>query len=257
MSFSNALKNRLNQKLATISRTIGTTLQGMYQLTQLKIEHFDGTNNTGNVLLDNCEALNIDTFDTDTIFKAVLDETFAVKGDASIKLQSLTTAAIGDHKAYNTITSEDWTGTTHILLAVRPDRSLDAGDVQLYIKDTSAGDQYVNLPALTSGVTEWIEVSLSGKTITAITRYGFKRNVAELFNLNIDAIYRIGSTMLKTLSEEPVNVVEFSSILKANTGTHERTDLVEDTDYVLATDTKHVIFLTDQSTKTMRMEYTY
>lgn len=248
--------SRLNNSSPAAKKVgLGTIIQSLLMGTYQRRESFDGTNITGNAVVDACDTNVMDHKDDAAIFTTALDTSYKVKGTGSVKLQSLTAATAGDHKAYEVISSADWSESTRVGFWARSDISLDAGDVQLYIKDNVAGDQVVNLPALVAGVPKWCELNISALTLTAVIRYGFKRNKAAIFNLNVDFIHRYKDTMLATLTSTPQGPVVINTLVKANTGTHTMATLTEDTDYIIGTDSKRIIFLTDQSTKACVASY--
>ena len=128
--------------------------------------------------------------------------------------------------------------------------------MKYYIKDSVAGDQLVNVPAVTAGVPSRVAIDVSGLTRTAVIRYGFQCNKAAIFNVNIDQIVRYGTNAV-SLTKTPIigTDVKIASMIKANTGAHTKTALVEDTDFVVLQDAKKVAFITDQSLNTCECEY--
>lgn len=249
--------NNLNRQ--TKNAKLGTQIQNLQIGANFYLEGFDGTNNTGNALVDSCDSLTINTFDDASTFNAILDETYYRKGTASIRLISHNQDVIGDDKAYRIISSADWSQSKYIGFWAFPGRDISAGDVKFYVKDNVAGDQFIDLPAMTAGEYKWVEIDISTLTRTAVIRYGFKRNLAAVLDLNIDTIYRYKDTMLHTLENVPVSEghTQILTMLQANSGVHSMSRIVEGTDYIVAPDTKRIIFLTDQSTKSCLCAYWY
>ena len=253
---TNAQVVRLNNSSPGAKQVgLGTVLQRLLMGTDRRMESFDGTNITGNAAVDECDSNVMSTRDNAAIFNSEVDTAWKMKGTGSVKLSSPGIVTAGDHKCYRIISSADWSESTRVGFWARSDVSLAAGDVQLYIRDNVASDQVVNLPALTAGVPVWCELDVSALTLSAVIRYGFKRNIAKIFNLNVDFIHRYKNTMMATLTGTPVGVVVINTLVKANTGTHTLTTLTEDTDFIIGTDVKRIIFLTDQSTKACVASY--
>jgi hypothetical protein len=235
---------------------LGTVLQGLEAGYNSMKDYFDGTINTGNALVDNCDAVNMSTVDNAALFNPVSDTVTFFKGTGSVKLEALTATATG-MKIYKIITSANWGGSNKIGFIAQSDIALAAGDVKFYIKDNVAGDQYVSLPALSAGVPKYVELDISALTLTAVVRYGFQCNKAAIFNVNIDNIVQYQSANSVVLSQTPVlgDSVRISTLLKAATATHTRAALVEDTDFAVIYDSKRIIFLTNQSGNSCECDY--
>ena len=250
---------KFNQRVPGIQGKsgLGTILQSLLGRSNSVTEYADGVINTGNAVVDDCETVNMSTKDDATKFTNVADAVKFYKGAGSNKLEALTTTATGS-KVYRTIVSADWSLSNRIGFYAFSNISLSAGDVKLYIKDTVAGDQLVNLPALTGGIPKFVEIDVSGLTLTAVVRYGFQCNKAAIFNLNVDQITRYATASCVSLAQTPVigNAVKVSSLLKAATGTHTRVALTEDTGFMVAPDPKRIIMLSDQSLNSLDIGYT-
>ncbi len=227
----------------------------------LNIESFAGHVNTNCVVIDLCDALNMNQIDSALIFDGSLDNTTFRKGTGSTKLDSLTSDPVGDHKIYRNIApAEDWSLSNRIGFWFFANRTLGAGNVQLYLRDNVGGEYFVNLPAYTvASVWVWIELDISGVgVITAINRIGFKRNIDLIFTAQVDHIYRFDIANISTLAEVPQNfdnVCRIFVTVSAAAGANDQTLIAEDTDYILGVTTRHIIYLTDQSLLTCMCYY--
>lgn len=252
------ITTRQKRQLNAVCCGLGNIIEDLQSGTELQLEGSDLTNNTGNVLLDNCEAANMDVIDTPTVWSGEVSNAWKMKGTYSFKLSSLTTDNIGTHKVSNTIASENWTNTDTIGFWAYSDIALAAGKLQVAIKSTSAGWQYANVPALVAGVPKFCEVDISLLTKTDVVGYGFKRNKVAIFNVWIDQIYKLNSTMRISLTNTPItDTVQILAVLKAETGANTFTAISRDTDFVECPTGKHIYFLTDQSSKTGIIAYAY
>ena len=227
----------------------------------LNMESFAGHVNTNCVIIDNCNALNMNQIDSALIFDGSLDNTTFRKGTGSTKLDSLTADPVGDHKIYRNIApAEDWSLSNRVGFWFYCNRVLGAGDIQLYIRDNVAGEHPANLPAYTvASVWVWIEIDISGiGVITAVNRVGFKRNIDLIFTAQVDNIYRFDIANITTLAEVPQNfnnVCRIFATVSAAAGVNDQTLIAEDTDYILGVTTRHIIYLTDQSLLTCMCYY--
>lgn len=218
---------------------------------KMKFEPFaTGKANTGYASEDTCEALDIDTFDDSDVFEATLntDLDYVKKGTKSIRLHSKSNHAIGTDRCYNVITTENWSTSNRVGQWVYADRSLDAAEMKLYLHSTAQGAMYVAFPALIFG---WQYVSLNISECAAlddIVRYGYLRNCAKEFNLYIDSIIRFHTTYVHTLTYTPrCGAVQVLAMVKANTGTHEWLEQVEDTNFIVDPNDKYIIPMSDWS----------
>lgn len=235
---------------AAQAATLGDRIQKVEAARNIKFDVFDGMVNTGASVISTCETLFLNTFDSATLFKAVLTTTNKRKGTNCISLQSLDDLEVGNHKAYAVIDSENWSGSNRIGFWIYADTTLDAGALQLHIKDSVAGNQTVNLPEISVGVPTWVELDISALTLTDVEEFGFKRNDSLVFRAYVDQIVRFNTTNTVTLSSDPAfESAQILGIPLEEASHHQFTKLVEDTDYILGVDTGRVIFLTDQSAK--------
>lgn len=249
------LLNKMTPGPARGGVNLGTLLQQILKNQQVKVEGFAGTAATGNALINNMDALVFNNNDTAANFIAAADTVNFYKGVGANKLKSLTTAAIGD-KSYVTIGSVDWSASNRVGFWAFSDIALNAGDLRFYVYTGTA--QYANVPAIPAGVYTWVEVDISAMTsLTTVTQYGFQRNKAAIFNVDIDHLARFNTAAISTLNQIPVGIVQLNQILTANTGTHTFTALVEDTDYILGANARHIIYLTNQSANSIMAYYSY
>lgn len=230
---------------------------------KLTIEGFDGVVNTGYALIENCDANFVTTEDGNTIFDSDLDAVTFKEGTGSVKISSLTSDPIGvtPYRCYdNAVGSVDWETTSNrIGFWVRSDTALSLGDLQVYINDTVAGDQYIDVPAVaTIDTWQYVELDLSTVTATSVDEFGFSRGVAGTFVAHVDSIVRYNTSGDVILSQTPVDdgIIILSEV-KANTGVHTKSTLVKGTDYWVDVDNKRVIFITDQSANTMLCFYAH
>lgn len=249
------LLNKMTPGPARGGVALGTLLQQLLKNQQVKVEGFAGAVATGNALINNMDALVFNTNDTAANFITAADTVNFYKGVGANKLKSLTTAAVGD-KTSVTIGSTDWSASNRVGFWAFSDIALSSGDLRLYVYTGTA--QYANVPAIPAGVWTWVEVDISGMTsLTTVTQYGFQRNKAAVFNVDIDHFTRFNTAALSTMTQIPAGVVQLNQILTANTGTHTFTALVEDTDYILGATAKHIIYLTNQSANSIMAYYSY
>ena len=262
---STRIRDYINQKLnnKSLNGNIGTQLYQLQSGDGTVLEPLAGTVNTHYLAIDDCEALNVDTMSTDTVWKATASTAWFKRGTKSLKLESLTTAAVGD-TAYNVITETSWNGADKFGFWALSNITLSAGDVKFYIKDTDDGEVTIDLPALTGGVPKWCELSKGALTPSKVTRYGFQRNKAAKFVLYIDQITGYLATETTTLSQVPLETAAgTASSLKtmyqaaAETSPNTFVSWTEGTDYIVAADAKRVIWVTDQHLNTGFVMYKY
>jgi len=264
------LKPSLIDRLNRLSRggKLGEHLNNALSKTGMKVEAVTGKVNTGYGLIDDCEAVNMDVESAPTIFHATLVSDKFFKGTKSVQLESLTATATLGQTILNEISSENWSASDRIGFWVFSNIPLAAGNVRFVVHDNVAGAQYVNLPAIESGKPVWIELDISAMTRTAVIKYGFERKVAKLFKLKVDHITRFADDNTVVLSEVPVertrsdeypsvSSVDLSAIKTAETEPNTPSVLVEGTDYLVGADAKRIIFLTDQSAKSLLAHYAY
>jgi len=212
-----------------------------------------GTVNTDNVVVDNCDVLNMSNEDDANVFEGFLDASFR-KGTGSTLISSKTTDPAGVHRIWQTFASVNWAGSNRIGFWCKSAVPRNVGDVQLYVLDTVAGAQYINLPALLGDSKwHWIEIDISGIVVTSVDALGFRRNINAIFDIYVDNITRFATANSTLLTETPVNVddiVDVAWMTGVGAGM-----LVEDTDYLLGVDANRLIPITDQTGTTLLCSY--
>jgi hypothetical protein len=203
-------------------------------------------------------AVTVTTAPTDT-----QDSTIARKGTNSLKLAFASTSAAGDGVQWTAFASENWEAQESVGFWIYSDRALAAGDLSFVTVD-STGDVAFNIPAVaTANTWTWVEVDISGLaagTGDAVTNYKILLTTAGAaahgaFNVYIDGAYKWDATEELTLGvdlvDSPGAVRSVLGITKANTGTHDMTALVEDTDYFVHSESGNdfLVTITDQSTR--------
>jgi hypothetical protein len=163
-----------------------------------------------------------------------------------LRLQSLVTSASGQTYTV-TLGSADWHGSDIFSMMVWADVALAEGDVQFIVKDTVAGVQLINLPALTQGL-NYVELAKGATVCTAVIGYGFKRNCAKLFDLRIDNIVRSLAAESVVLTKIPIlDSVWVVTIPTLAATANTLGVLTAGTDFELNPTSKRISFKTDQS----------
>jgi hypothetical protein len=247
---------------------LGTKLQSALSGTNKMVEAITGLVNTNFAVIDACDAKNMATESDVTIFSNTLQTTRFYKGTGSNVLKSLTSASALTHTVMRTVSSVDWSGSDKFGMMVFSNVALAEGDVQFVINATTGGLQYIDLPAIASGTPTWIELAKGAVTCADVIGYGFRRRTTKKFELTVDSIVRFLAAQSVVLGQIPAaRVTAVPGIIKSScdiivqlieeTGHQTTAKLTEDTDYLIGKDTKRIIFMTDQSTKTGFVDYRY
>jgi hypothetical protein len=190
------------------------------------------------------------------------DATIARIGSNSLKLPFTDAAVAGDGAKFTAFSSENWEAQESVGLWVRSSIVLVAGDVCLKTVD-STGDVSFDMPAVsTVNKWQWVEFDISGLTGgtgDAVTNVKLALSTAGAakgaFNLWIDGAYKWDATEELTLGVDlidgPGTVRSVLGITKANTGTHDMTALVENTDYFVHRESGNdfLVTITNQSAR--------
>lgn len=262
-NLSNAQVSQLNNDDTNMRQVgLGTVLEKIIAGGFMNIEPIAGKTNTGYSVIDNCDTLHMSTLSGNTIWNAVADTGMFNNGIASTWLQSLSTSTTLGQTAMATITQTSWAGIDTIGFWAFTDRPLAAGNVQIVLNDTIGGVQTINLPAINpSTFMQWIEIPLGAVARTEIVGYGFKRNVAMAFNLHIDQITGFLAANTSVLGNIPLQTEFTNYSLQTNSpkivmfptaaaSANTPVVLAENTDYFVGTNTKRIIFMTNQSANT-------
>lgn len=223
---------------------------------KLKVECIKGLVNTNFNLLDDCDTLDMDQIDDPLIMNGSLDATWGEYGTNSIKLESLTTDIAGDHRVYHNLAVPiDISGCDTVALIIKNGAvALDAADLQFGLYDNGGlGWQWFNVPAIGASTQESVEIAIAG-TLNAVGKYGFRRHAAKIYDCNVDEILAIASAEVSALAQEPIDI-GCLSIAAFATATFTPAALVEGTDYYVWVDTKHIIYITDQSANILHVFY--
>jgi hypothetical protein len=188
---------------------------------------------------------------------------FARKGTNSLALAWQATSVAGDGVQWTAFAAENWEAQESVGFWIYSTVALTAGDLSLVTVD-STGDVAFNVPAVaTANKWTWVEVDISGLaagTGDAVTNYkillttqGATAHAA--FTTYIDGAYKWDATEELAcgvdLVDSPGAVRSVLGITKANTGTHDMTALVEDTDYFVHSESGNdfLVTITDQSAR--------
>jgi hypothetical protein len=259
--------SQLNNETPAARRAgLGTIMRKLVAGGFIKLEAIAGKASSNYAQIDACDAKNMATISDPTIFTNSLSTAMFREGTGSNLLQSLTTAAALTQTVMRTVGSVDWHLSDTFGMWVFSDTALASGDVQFVINATTGGLQYINLPAITPGVFQWIELAKGAVTCADVIGYGFRRHAAKVFNLYVDNMVRFAAAQTSVLGAVPLatnydnasvittspNIMMFPTAAgSANTPAV----LTEGTDYIVGVDAKRIIFKTDQSANTGFVHY--
>jgi hypothetical protein len=201
-----------------------------------------GTINTNNAIVDACDVVGMTSEDNAAVFEAVLDDVNMYHGAGCSVLTSKTIVAAGDHKVWHVYGAPvDWSASTTIGAFFKTDVDLSAGWTQLYWHDTVGGDVFVNVPAITKAEGwKWLEFTLGAGVRTSIDKFGFKRNRALQFKLQVDEITRFDTTEVAATANIPKTDVRILDMTGSSV-------LTEWTDFLVGPASKRIVFLTNQA----------